>query len=341
MKSTKKNPSGVIDAITAGVVFLLETEDIEHTRAQALNLGKATRAVALPEQFVYFAAFDGTNNDKTRLKVSGTPQWTNVAQLYEQANAQQHTNPNQKKGYYAGVGTSKSVRASGDRANNPTPATVATAQTAYDEFCVAANQWLRDDPSRSATNVMAAITGFSRGAGTAIAFATLLNDYGLRPDDGIVGRKYAPPINVVATMLFDPVFTGLMLDLRLPRNINNNVVVVKARDEFRDQFKAADFSADLRVRSIEFYGNHGNIGGFYDNGIGALVLDGATTFFRNSGIAMAGIPLERQFVDRNVFIYNESIERKYNNKPLWTEVNDNGLRLTAGVDNRLRGERLS
>lgn len=339
MKSTRKNPPGVIDAISAGVVSKLERLDIAETRKLARRLGRAARAKADPEQFVYFAAFDGTNNDKDHLEVSGTPQQTNVAQLYEQANSKRKTNPDQKKGYFAGVGTSGSVQAFGDRSNNPTPATKATAKRAYDQFCIEANQWLREDTTRSVSNVFVAITGFSRGVGTAIVFAKLLNKCALQPNDAPGGRNVTVPIKVVATVLFDPVFTGIRLDLRLPPNVNDNVVVARACDEFRDQFKAADFSPDERLRTFEFCGNHGNIGGFYDNGIGALVLKGATAFFKRSGVAMRRVPAERRFVDKNVFVYSESIDRKYNNPSKWTEVKDFGKRMTCGVDNRLRADR--
>lgn len=99
MKNTRNNPPGVIDGISAGVVSRLERQDIDETRKAARRLGRAARAKVSPEQFVYFAAFDGTNNDKDHLEVSGTPQQTNVAQLYEQANSKRKTNLNQKKGY--------------------------------------------------------------------------------------------------------------------------------------------------------------------------------------------------------------------------------------------------
>jgi len=52
-------------------------------------------------QFTYFAAFDGTNNDE--FISNGDPQTTNVRQLYEQAFANESSEL--KTGYFAGPGT--------------------------------------------------------------------------------------------------------------------------------------------------------------------------------------------------------------------------------------------
>jgi hypothetical protein len=322
--------------VTASVVSppLTEQEIAEATVASQL-LGASAKAKIGVQQFVVFMAFDGTNNNK--YKVPASELQTNVAQLFDQCES---LKPNLKRYYYAGVGTGGMTGGFGASATTPTPYVEATAQVAYGHFVTEALNWLAAEPGRSVADVGAAITGFSRGAGTAIAFARLLNDRGLGP--GVDGQRAgeAEVPRVVATLLLDPVFTCIELDLDLPPNVSDNVVVVKALDEFRFQFEAADFGDDPRVRTIEFRGNHGNIGGCYDNGIGALVLAGATAFFNESGVALQAVPQKRTFghgADNigDVVIYSEAVD-SYGN-PKWSEGRNFGVRLTAGVRNAPHG----
>jgi len=331
MQRTRKQ-----DKITASVVrpALTEQEIAEAIAASEL-LGASARAKVGAQQLIVFLAFDGTNNNKN--KVPASELQTNIAQLYDQCDSQK---PNLKRYYYAGVGTGGMTGGFAASATSPTPYVEATAQQAYGQFLTEARAWLAADASRSVADVGAAIAGFSRGAGTAIAFARLLNDNGLGPGtDGQPASEAELP-RVVATLLLDPVFTCIELDLDLPPNVSDNVVVVRARDEFRFQFEAADFGDDPRIRTIGFRGNHGNIGGCYDNGIGALVLRGATTFFSDSGVTMQAIPKEREF-DRgldntgDVVIYSEAVD-SYGNRR-WSEGRNFGARLTAGVRNAPRG----
>lgn len=343
MIKTDKNPPGVLDGITAAVDWQLEADDIAELAARKAELENAAQPMATLDQFVFFAAFDGTNNDRNNLRRSGTRQMTNVAMLYEQAYGARQPDPNQKSAYYAGVGTGETGDTFGgfDAASTtPSPYVVRTASLAYQQFTREAEQWLQGDGHR-AENIRAAITGFSRGAGTAVLFARMLED-GLRPDGKPVPGTAATllGIPVVATLLFDPVFTGIYLDLRLPANIRNNAVVIKALDEFRCAFAAADFGDAPQLRTIGVRGNHGNIGGFYDNGIGACMLEGATTFLRRSGLTLGDVPVERGFVNENVFIYNESWDRKYNNPKKWSECTDQGARTTCGVDQSRYGRKL-
>jgi hypothetical protein len=62
-------------------------------------VGAAQAASIAPNKFVFFAAFDGTNNNRNdtrdangNLKLTGDPNDTNVAQLFTQA--EQQNNPN-------------------------------------------------------------------------------------------------------------------------------------------------------------------------------------------------------------------------------------------------------
>ena len=55
-------------------------------------------------QFVFFAAFDGTNNDRDHVEVSGNPQSTNVGQLEQQLRDANTNNQNFTSKYYSGPG---------------------------------------------------------------------------------------------------------------------------------------------------------------------------------------------------------------------------------------------
>ena len=186
------------------------------------------------------------------------------------------------------------------------------------------------DTTRVPSDITTAMTGFSRGAGTAIVFAQILNERGLTNTDGSV--VLAPgQVPVVSTILFDPVLTGIEGNLSLPPNVLGNVLVLQALDEFRYLFRAADFSNDPRVNVLQYFGNHGNIGGFYDNGIGALILEASTNFIRNSGIAIFDVPLNRQFDgSADVNVYTEAT-RSTDGYRIYDEYGTRGNRLTQRI----------
>jgi hypothetical protein len=92
--------------------------------AQAQNQSALIAAAAQPSsitsnKFVFFAAFDGTNNNRANLAVSGSKQDTNVAQLATQVD--NSGNPNVIAKYYQGPG--------GDPANGNGLGTAATQGT--------------------------------------------------------------------------------------------------------------------------------------------------------------------------------------------------------------------
>lgn len=61
-------------------------------------------------------------------------------------------------------------------------------------------------------------------------------------------------------------------------------------------------------------GNHCNVGGCYDNGLGALYLEGATGFLQKSGLGIADVDILRSFdPTARLSIYDET-----------TSVNSNG-----------------
>ncbi len=72
--------------------------EVQQEMADVGNRGVATR-------FTFFAAFDGTNNDRANLKLSGDEFSTNIGQLDVQAGQAAESNPNIRTRYYPGVGT--------------------------------------------------------------------------------------------------------------------------------------------------------------------------------------------------------------------------------------------
>ncbi|MDM0105287.1 DUF2235 domain-containing protein [Variovorax sp. J22R24] len=273
----------------AGYLSPAEVAELEAIRSRLLpeSSGVATK------KFLFFAAFDGTNNDKNNLQLSGQPYQTNVANLYDQAKVNE--SENFRTAYYAGVGTGGT---NGNWINAgvlPTSAVRRAAEVALEEFARRASDYLVATPTATYADLSVAATGFSRGTGTAVMFAKLLHERGLVLPDGTV---VAPPgsIPITGMVLFDPVHTFIQEDLSLPPNVVGQVLVFAAKDELRSEFRLADYRHDPRVRVVEIAGNHSGIGGSYDlHGTGAVSLEGATAFLQNSDVPLANVPPERRF----------------------------------------------
>ncbi len=89
------------------------------------------------DQFVFFAAFDGTNNDKDNAPAG--EQSTNVWQLYQQVVQTDNT----KKRYYPGPGTSAALRHSSWLPSAVTQQVINAAEQAYTEFAEYASEWVK------------------------------------------------------------------------------------------------------------------------------------------------------------------------------------------------------
>ncbi|MEO7939778.1 MAG: DUF2235 domain-containing protein [Burkholderiaceae bacterium] len=320
-----------VASILASISAVLTDDEAADTRATCEALARAGSAPLTPGQFIYFAAFDGTNNDRLNVSLSGAPLQTNVAELFGQVETRRIDNPQLKAGYFAGVGTGAERGGFNARTSNPTPYLQKTVRTAYKDFAQEAIAWRTDHPDATTHPLSVAVVGFSRGAGAAVAFARMLDERGFL----LQGQSRSEPekVRVVATLLLDPVFTGIALDLTPPSNLSGPVAVVRARDEFRYAFAAADFGSDSRVQTFEVAGNHGNIGGLYDNGIGAQVLQGATGFLRGCGVPIGDVQPDRLFdAAQPMRVFNEGVDC-YRNR-IWSESGVRGLstRLTEKVN---------
>ena len=243
-------------------------------------------------RFTFFATFDGTNNHKDKLKLSGDPHPTNVGNLFKQAESA--ASDTLQTRYYPGVGTG------GDQGNivnagpNPTPAIDAAAEKAYRDFVKSSNEYLSTHPGATPADLGASVTGFSRGCAAAVRFAQLVNDRGLVAPDGTV---VAPPGSVPITgmALMDPVATGVQGETGIPANVKGQVLVVQAEHESRSWFRPVDYSDDPRVTTVKHPGNHVGVGGGYDrDGTAANVHEGVTAYFQRRGVPLADVPAEQR-----------------------------------------------
>lgn len=241
--------------------------------------------------FNYFAAFDGTNNDKDNLKLSGDSLQTNVANLFDRAGQSDGFEP----GYFKGVGTGGDQGNIVNAAVNPTPAIDAAAESAYRDFSRASADYLRVHRDATPADLSASVIGFSRGCPSGVRFAQLVNERGLVTADGTV---IAPPGSVAVTgmALIDPVATGVKGEMGIPPNVKGQVLVVEGNDENRSHFRPLYYGDDPRVTTVQHPGNHVGVGGGYDrNGTAANVLEGVTGYFQNRGVPLADVPPELRY----------------------------------------------
>jgi len=281
----------------------LSPEEVTKLRADKQAI-EQMRAGVPSGRFVFFAAFDGTNNDKDNVALSKSPYQTNVANLFDQA--KQNEGPLFVNGYYPGVGTG------GDHGNLlnaglfPTGPLRATAKQALEELAERARNYLKESRSATPADLTVSSVGFSRGTATQVMFTQMLHERGLVLPDG---TKVAPPgsVRVTAMVMIDPVHTFTKGDLALPPNVQGDVLVFRAEDERRTEFRWADYSADPRVRVVSLPGNHVGLGGGQDlHGTAAVVLEGSTGYLRNSGIELAPVPPHLRFdATRAVPVYTE------------------------------------
>lgn len=291
---------------TAAIDAGLQSRILATNRKQARAILRAAKpgVIGAGGAFVYFAAFDGTNNDRDN---ADSIQNTNVVQLFDQVESAAASNPNLRAGYYAGPGTKGTLSKSAWLDTAVTQQVIDTAEKARADFALAASAWLKAHRGGAVTSVVAA---FSRGNASAAIFSQMLFERGLDDPDA-PGRVLAPPgqARVTAGVLFDPVMTGVKCNLAFAP-IARNLVQIRAQDEYRHEFHAADYSGQKgSVTCIDMLGNHCDIGGGYDNGIAALTLEAATKYLRKSGLSIADVDEFRRFAGVDaIAIHSEEVD---------------------------------
>jgi len=240
--------------------------------------------IVQPNQFNYWAGFDGTNNEADKLNISNSERPTTIYTISEQIkNAS--TNNNQVVGYFPGPGTTDSLPGSSFMPWQVTQEAVQTAYTAYNDFAVKAAAWLKQEGNENGS-ISTMVAGFSRGGAASAIFLQLVDTKGLIDPSDPTNILIEPgSVDIANVMLIDPVLTGNLGNMGFPPSAKN-VTVLRALDELRTLFPYADYD-DLRVNVIEIFGNHGDLGGMYDdNGIGALVLEKITEFYKKSNLSI-------------------------------------------------------
>ncbi|MBL8470157.1 MAG: hypothetical protein KF778_02825 [Rhodocyclaceae bacterium] len=266
--------------------------------------------------FVFFAAFDGTNNDKDAVPKNCLS--TNVGQLWDQYEAARGRSARLGGAYYKGVGTPGSLTASGWLPERVSEQTVDTAEQAYADLCVQAAK------IRKLEAVAVVLTSFSRGGASAAIFAQLLYQLGIRhpvTKDTLVAPKNVP---VVGGVIFDPVMTGVKCMLAYPPNVSN-LVDLKAINEYRYLFEGADYSNHPEgiIKTYALYGNHCDVGGSYDNGLAGLSLRTATKVLSDLGLPIAPVPPQRAYDPDRIAVHTEQFDN-FGNK-IWSVYNEDGF----------------
>ncbi len=268
---------------------------LDTVQQQAKKIVNAAQrdSVSTKNRFVYFAAFDGSNND---LENQGSDKNTNVAQLWIQfERGIGKTRPNIHGRYFPGPGAKGTLDRSSWESGAVNEQVRKTAEEAYEDFAARASKWLKKKkPGASVTTVL---TSFSRGVASAVIFSQMLHERGLvAPDKEVL---IAPgQVTVSAGVNFDPVATGVKGNLAFAPSVRN-IVNIRAQDEYRQVFMAVDYSAQSCVRTVPMLGNHCDIGGGYENdGIAALTLEAATAFLKNSGLPIGPVAATRKFDGR-------------------------------------------
>ena len=153
--------------------------------AQGVDIADSVASAVSNNTFVFFAAFDGTDNGSNPLlDGSGDTQATAVAQLFSQVLPSGLPTGNIGGRYEPGVGTPNTIPGSAGFNQVALDAQVlAAAQDAYVRFAAQATAWLVSHPNGSLTSM---ITSFSRGGASAAIFAQMLYEKGLVNAEGTV-----------------------------------------------------------------------------------------------------------------------------------------------------------
>ena len=253
--------------------------------------------------FVFVAHFDGTNNDKDHLEFSGSDLPTNVAELWSQMRSLDKANDNLYSQYYKGVGAANGPQAAMNAAFTPTADMRSAAEEAYADFREQALIWLKQHPEAKPTEALQVMaTGFSRGGGTAAVFSQMLYERGLTDQ---AGKVLVPPgqLGLAGAMIYDPVTTGYAGNSAFSPT-SRHITVVQAQNEYRSDFKGVDHRGHPGVTVVPVTGNHCNIGGGYDHGIGARVLEASTAWMQKAGVPVAEVPKDKRS-DGTAVVYHE------------------------------------
>lgn len=242
-------------------------------------------------QRLYIAAMDGTGNSI----VKDVPdRWSVVARTFEQVSLleKDHGITYISGGYVEGTFTQRGLlrlpsKLIDGRFGHSYDERV---ETAYYQLCVAAKEWIKEDPD---AQIRVVGMGFSRGAEQTATLLRMIDERGIRdPEDAKVRFDrdrlvqhivYAdfpllvPPRQTLqAALLYDPVATGVMdEERRLPASTLSTFQITATRER-RDLFPVTrhaepGLSNDDRDLNAEVNTSHSGAGNTYQlNGLGVM-----------------------------------------------------------------------
>jgi len=231
-----------------------------------------------PDARVFFACFDGTDNDATNEKKP----ITNVGLLREQIANLANANSNIGGFYIEGPGTQGGITGRLDAAWGGTYHK--RIETMYEKLAAQVKIW-RDENPEAKLKISVISVGFSRGAEQAAGFSRLVDERGIQdPESKMIESlgngtqdnvSYTnPPLCANGTVpqvlaLYDPVGTGAPKrnDRSPPPSAVSGIQIIAA-DEYRKLFKYTAIieqgeSADGRFLGVITAGAHSDIGGGY------------------------------------------------------------------------------
>jgi len=251
-------------------------------------------------QFVFAVHFDGTRNDRDNLALSGSPFPTNVALLDELMAPYAEDNENYVSHYEPGVGTNPdnwAITQTVKAGVGPSGDMRAAAENAYELFSEQALEWLKNHPDADPNEALKVIaTGFSRGGGTAAIFSQLLYQRGLKDPQN--GKILVEPgtLGLSGGLIYDPVITGYEGNERFSPT-SRDITVVRSQHEYREDFRGVDYGDNPNIHIVEVMGNHCDIGGGYDRGISARVLENSRELISSAGTPINPLSDEMRYRD--------------------------------------------
>lgn len=317
--------------MAASEAGILSPEQTDKLMQKMDAIGSSASYSVKPTDFVFVAGFDGTRNDANDPStVDPGGKITNVGQIISQAAAAADDNPNIAPRYFPGPGTRDSLPGSAAIPSQVTQEAINVGTDAYNSFRTDALSWLQQNPGATPADIKVAAVAFSRGTNAAAVFSQLLYERGLEGNDGEI---LIPPgqLGFSAAVIFDPVATGMEGNIAFSP-ATKNMRILQAEDEGRQLFRAVDYSSQIGAQTDKVAGDHTDVGGGRDNGLGALYLEAGTKYLQYSGVSIADVPESRRFDSGSpLVVHNQAIDT-YGNK-LWDVYGEypNINRLTDSV----------
>jgi subtilisin-like proprotein convertase family protein/Ca2+-binding RTX toxin-like protein len=258
-------------------------------QSQVNVIATTVHTVVPQDKFVFWAGIDGTKNIASNPEYSDDKLPTAIGEMGTQI--KNGTNIFGK--YYPGVATPGTQFGSSIW---PLDQSEITARQIINDYAKAANKWLLDNPSKTGADITMMMSTFSRGSIAGAMVTQILQQEGLV----YKGTMLIPPgqATVSAALVLSPVNTGSG-DSNLAFVGVKDLTEILALDEYRSAYKQTLFP---EADPVFVSGNHGDVGSFYDKGIGGIALKAYTDFFNTARPGMMGAVSSNHQYDGSTFV---------------------------------------